>query len=142
MQLACVSSSAHTAESSGHYIDAREFTELFRKNATNRKRKIIAERIHLIAQNYVRRFSLEFYSVPEEGGFARRSHVVLEDAASEATLAAMKKIWHYTKRCDHRNAFLYFTKVIQYEVFNRLRVERNLARGLPAWWDKRRKYSK
>lgn len=103
------------------YIDARRFTELFRRNANNRNRRLIAEGIYLIARNFVRRYK------------GRMPAIWCEDAASEAALLGLGKIWHYQIHCQHKNAFSYFTKLVQNKVNERLRVESRLQEGLSPW---------
>lgn len=97
------------------YIDAREFTALFRNAEKNWES--IAAGIHLIAQRFVSKYR----SLPS----AWR-----DDAASEAMLLGLAKISHYQKNCRHSNAFLYFTRVIQTKVWERFKVERRVEKGL------------
>jgi hypothetical protein len=110
-----------------HYIDAQAFTQLFEKNGNNKNRKKIAMGVYVIAHNYVRRFR---YVPP-----AWR-----EDAASDAAMLAMSKIWWYQKNCRHKNAFSYFTKVVQNRVLDLLRMEAHREAGRSPWgWKGRSK---
>jgi len=100
----------------GNYIDAEKLTQLFRSNSQNRNRKAIAQSIYLIAHRFA-------------GKLANNTHC--EDAASEAAIIGIRKIWHYTKNCRHTNAFGFFTKLVQREIYRQLKMESNLAQGLP-----------
>lgn len=110
-----------TASPGKGYIDARRFTALFSRNANNRNRRLIAEGIYLIARNFVRRYQ------------SKMPAIWCEDAASEAALLGLEKIWHYQIHCQHKNAFSYFTKLVQNKVKERLRVESRLQQGLSPW---------
>ena len=56
-----------------------------------------------------------------------------DDAACEATLLALRKVSHFQKNCKQKNAFLYFTKVMQRKVWEQLRMESRLAQGKSPW---------
>jgi hypothetical protein len=113
------------ASSSAHYIGAEAFTRLFEKNGGNQKRGVIARAIYLIAMRFVDKLR----------GFPR---AWLEDAASEAAILGIRKIWHYQKNCSHKNAFSYFTKLIQNKVWEQLRMQSRLEQGLSPWGRPRR----
>ena len=104
----------------GKYLNAASFTALFRANSQNRKRRQIAEAIHLIAANFVNKY----HWMPREWR---------EDAASEATLLGLRKIWHYQRNCKHVNAFSYFTKLVQMKVWEQFAAERRRCNGLAPW---------
>ena len=108
------------------YVDAAELTGLFARNANNRKRRLIIERLFLMARGITSRYA-RFYWLP------------LDDIASDAAMAATAKIWHYTQNCRHQNAFSYFTRLLFHEVAQRVRVESNLAKGLPPFIHKSRR---
>lgn len=100
------------------YIDAGRFTRLFSEQDSQ---KTIETEIYQIAQRFVMRYAA---SHPRE---------MLEDAASEAAVLGIRKISHYRNRCDPKNAFSYFTKLIQRKVWEYIRIEQRRSRGLAPW---------
>lgn len=93
-----------------HYLDAAEFTKLFRRRHVNRPS--IAAKLHLISQQSVRRFH----------SFSRQD---LEDAASAATLTALRKIHKFDVNRPGANAFSYYTSVIMRAIARELRNQAN-----------------
>lgn len=46
---------------------------------------------------------------------------------------AIRKIAHYARNCRHDNAFSYFTRVVQMEVWRQLEAEARRENGLAPW---------